>query len=90
MGQAPPLDELHGVVVDAALLADRVHRHDVLVPQMRRGEGLVLEALQLARVEGRGERQHLQRHAPPQRDLLGLVDHAHAAPADFAQEAEIA
>ena len=66
MSQAASLDELHGVVVDAALLADRVHRHDVLVPQVRRREGLVLEALQLAGVEGRRERQHLQRHAPSQ------------------------
>ena len=36
-GQALPLDELHRVVVDAALAADCVHRHDLLVLHVRRG-----------------------------------------------------
>jgi hypothetical protein len=31
LGQGLALDELHGVVVDAALAADRVDRHDVRV-----------------------------------------------------------
>src|SRR3712207_7620591 len=37
-----------------------------------------------------GERQHLQRDAPPQRHLDGLVDDAHAAAADLADQAEVA
>ena len=48
--------------------------------------GLVLEAGDLPGVEHGGERQHLQRHAAAQRDLLRLVDHAHAAAADLADE----
>ena len=35
-------------------------------------------------------RQDLQRHAPAERFLLRLVDHAHAAAADLPQNAEIA
>ena len=83
-GQGPALDELHGVEVDAALAADGEDRDDVRVVQLRRGLGLVLEPLQLARVERGREGQHLQGHAAAQRDLLGLVDDAHAAAADLA------
>ena len=54
------------------------------------GAGFVLEALQLLLVEHRGERQHLQRDAAAERDLLGLVDDAHAAAADLAQDSKIA
>jgi hypothetical protein len=51
---------------------------------------LVLEALQLPRVHRRRERQHLQRHAPVEGNLLRLVNDAHAAAADLADEAEVA
>src|SRR5262249_33555108 len=37
-------------------------------------------------VARRRPRQDLQGHAAAQRDLLGLVDHAQAAPAEFAQD----
>ena len=89
-GEALPVDELHRVVVDAALAADRVHRHDPLVLHVGRRQGLGLEALEAAGVDGRGERQDLERDPPPQRDLLGLVDDPHPAPAHLAQEAEVA
>ncbi len=89
-GEALPVDELHRVVVDAALAADRVHRDDPLVLHVRRGQRLGLEALEAARVDGRGERQDLERDPPPQRDLLGLVDDAHPPTAHLAQEAKVA
>ena len=84
------IDELHGVEMDAAFAADGEDGHDVAVVQAGRRPRLVLEALQPPRVHRRGERQHLQRHAPAQRQLLRLVDHAHAAPADLADDAEVA
>ena len=84
------LDELHRVVVHAAFAADAVDRDDVRVVQARRRLGFVLEALQLPRVHRRGEGQHLERDAAVQRNLLGLVDDAHAAAADFADQAEVA
>jgi hypothetical protein len=71
--------------VDAALGADRVHRDDVLVPEVGGRLRLVPKPLELPGVYGRGERQHFQRDASPQRDLLGLVYHTHAAPADLAE-----
>ena len=90
VGEVLALDELHGVVVDAALAADGVDRHDVRVVQLRRRLGLVLEALQLPGVQRRRERQHLEGDAPAQRQLHRLVDDAHAAAADLADDAEIA
>ena len=89
-GEALPVDELHRVVMDAALAADRVHRHDPLVLHVGRRQCLGLEPLEPARVDGRGERQDLERDPPPERDLLGLVDDAHPPPAHLAQEAEVA
>ena len=52
--------------------------------------GLDLEPVALPRVDGRGVGEHLQRHPPAQRDLLGLVDDRHAAAADLAEQAEVA
>ena len=88
--QAAALDKLHGVVVNALVAADAEDRHDVRVVQLRGGLGLDLEPLPLLGVDRRGERQHLQGNAPAQRDLLGLVDDAHAPPADLAEDAVFA
>jgi hypothetical protein len=88
--QALAFDELHGVEVDAAFLAHGVHVHDVRVVQRGGGAGLVFEPLQVTRIEHRGERQDLEGDAAAQRELLGLVDHAHAAAADLADQAEVA
>ena len=90
LGEAAALDELHGVVVHAALGADGVDRDDVGVVQAGGGLGLELEPLELAGVQGRGEGQDLQGHPAAERDLLGLVDDPHAAAADLAEEAEVA
>src|SRR5262249_2044194 len=89
-GEGPAVDELHGVVVDAAFAADGEDGDDVGVVQLGGGAGLVLEALQLAGVEGGGEGQHLEGDAPAQRQLHGLVDHAHATAADLAHQRVIA
>ena len=74
LGQGLPLDELHGVVVDAALAADGIDRDDVGVVELGGGQGLGLEPPELGRVHGRREREHLERHpavqanaAPPRR-----------------------
>ena len=88
--QALTLDELHGIEADIAVLADLVDRHDVGVVQLGRGAGLAAEPLADRPVAGRLPRQNLQRHAAAQRDLLGLVDHAHAAAADLAHDPVIA
>ena len=88
--QALAFDELHRIVVDATLCSDRVDRDDIGMVERGSGPGFVFEAGQLLLVEHRGERQHLERHAAAERDLLGFVNHAHAAPAQLAEDAKIA
>ena len=90
VGQRLTVDELHGVEVDRPFTADRVNRDDILVVQVGRRLGLVLEALQLLGVQGGRERQHLEGDAAVERDLLRFIDDAHAAAADFAHQAEVA
>jgi hypothetical protein len=85
-----PLDVAHGVEVHATLAADSVDFDNVGMIEAGGGEGLVFETLQVPWVEHGGEGEDFQGHATPQRDLLGLVDDAHATAADFAEEAEVA
>ena len=84
------VDVLHRVVVDAVLLADGEDRHDVRMVQLGGRLGFVAEAGDLPLVEHRGERQDLERHAAVERNLLGLVDDAHAAAADLADDLVVA
>ena len=58
--QPLPLDELHGVVVHALLLADAEDRHDVGVVQPGRRAGLEPEPLQVRRASQAVLRQDLQ------------------------------
>jgi hypothetical protein len=83
-------DQLHRIKMHAALAADAVDADDVRVFQNRSGLGFVLEALQLPLVQHRCKRQHLQGDLSAQRNLLRLVHYAHPAPADFAEDAEVA
>ena len=84
------LDELHDVIGRLALLADAEDWHDVGVVELRRGPGLALESPAGPGVAEHLRGQDLERHMPPQRDLLGLVDDAHPAPADLADDAVVA
>ncbi len=52
--------------------------------------GLDLESLKVASIERACERENLEGDAALERDLVGLVDDAHAAPADFAQQLVVA
>ncbi len=88
--QAAPLDKLHRVVMDAALAADGEDRHDVGMVQPRDGLGLAMEPLHGLLVRDGAEPEDLQGHPTAERGLLGLVDDAHAAAADLADDAEIA
>ena len=65
-------------------------RNDVLMLQQRRGVGLILKSRQLTRVQHGGKGQYLQGDASTERLLFGFVDHAHAAAADLANDAELA
>lgn len=88
--QRAPVHQLHGEVVDAMVLADRVDRNDVRMLQGRRRLGFVPESLKRTFIE-RGDRgEHLERDATHQGDLFRLVDHAHAAPSEFAEDSVVA
>src|SRR5262245_47125566 len=78
------LDELHGVEGGLAVLADLENRHDVRVMQLRRRLRLAAEALQGTSVAREPDRQQLEGDAASQRQLLRLVDDAHAATAQLA------
>ena len=84
------LDVLHGVVVYAAVAADGMDVDYVGVVERGGRPGLVLEALEAAGVECGGEGDDLQGHPAVERGLLGLVDHAHPAAADLAEDAVLA
>ena len=83
-------DELHGVEVEAVVLADPIDRNDMRVVQPRRGAGLASEPLQPGRVAEMMEGERLQGDVPPQRFLDRLVDDPHAAGADAAGAGVIA
>jgi hypothetical protein len=76
--------------MDAAFTAHEENRDDVGMVELCGGMSLVFEPLQLLRVHHGSEWQHLERDAAAERDLLGLVDDAHAAAADLADDAEVA
>ncbi len=71
------------------MLAHAEDRHDVGVVQLRGGAGLALEPAARLGVAEHLARQDFQGHMPAERDLLGLVDHAHAPSADLAKQAVI-
>ncbi len=84
------VDELHGVVMRAPLAADGEDRHDVGVVQLGGSLGLLPESLEVFRIEAGGEGEDLEGHATSERELGGLVDDAHSAAADLADDLEIA
>ncbi len=65
------------------MLADRMDRHDVRVPQPRDGPRLVQEPLDLLARGIPRLGQGLERHDPPQPDIASPVDHPHAPAADL-------
>ena len=87
--QPKAVDELHHVVGQTVLLADAEHGDDVGVVELGGRLRFALEAPLGPDIEQHAPGQHLQGHVPSQRNLLGLVDDAHAAFADLAQDAII-
>jgi hypothetical protein len=64
-------------------------RADVGVPQGRGGTGLALQALQGVRVVREHFGQELQRHVPPELQVLGPVDDAHTSAAELLENAVV-
>ena len=80
------LEQLHGDERLAVLFADLVNRADVRMIERRGRARLEPEALGGLRVALQIVRQELQRDVPAQRQVLGLVDDAHAAGPDAVQD----
>ena len=82
LGQAAPLDELHGEVRPALVVAHVVDLDDVRVPQARHRLRFALEPRPLVRPGvGAGE-QHLEGDEAVEPQVPGLVDDAHAPAAE--------
>ncbi len=75
-----PLDVAHGDEEATVVLARFVDRDDPRVVDRRGQAGLAEEALAEAGVLGELGRQQLQRHLSAENEILGQVDHTHAAP----------
>ena len=88
--QAAALDELHGIVEHALLLADGEDRYDVRVVQLGDRLGLALEPFHGILVGNACEAEDFEGHFPLERELLGFIDHAHPAPADLADDLKVA
>ena len=84
--QRVAVDVLHRDVVDAVLLAGVVDRHDVRVVELRGALGLAQEVLQRLRILLQRVGQHLERDDAVEHGVLGLVDDAHAAAAELAED----
>src|SRR5205814_291542 len=69
----------------AVQVADLVDLDDVGVAQAGDGEGLLVEAAQLGGGVG-GAGDHLDGDGPLEADLAGVVDDAHAAVAELAED----
>ena len=80
------LDELHHEVRVAAALPEVEDLDQVRVLEPREHRRLAPQVLHERRVLGQVRAQHLDRHRPLEREVLGAVDHAHAAAADLVQE----
>jgi hypothetical protein len=65
-------------------------RHDVGMVERAGGAGLILETIELLMVEHRSVRQYLESDSTPDGELLGFIDHAHAAATQLAENAEVA
>jgi hypothetical protein len=90
VGEAPPRDILHGVIVHAPFAADGEDRHDVRMVEPGDRLGLAAKAVHGVFVDDGPEPQHFQGDVTVKRGLLGLVNHTHAATAKLANDPKLA
>ena len=84
-----PVDELHGVIVNALFASHRIHRNDIGVVKTGGGLGLVAETIDLARIQNRSNGQQFDRDGSLQRNLPGAIDDTHAPAPDQFLETKI-
>ena len=90
LAQRLALDVLHHIVASPALAAHAEDGHDVGVVQPARGARLALEPPDLHQISQGMRREQLEGHAAAERALLGLVDDAHGATTDLAEDVVVA
>jgi len=69
------------------VLADLVNGADVGVIQRGSGAGLALETFESLRIGGQRVRQEFERDAAAEIEIFGFIDDAHAASAEFREDA---
>ena len=89
-GQRGSFNILHRVEMTAPFASDCEDRHDMRMVELGDRLSLDAEPLQFDRVERRGVGEDLERNAPAEGDLLGLVDDGHPAAGDLAKKAILA
>ena len=87
MLQRLAVEKLHGDEGLAVFFADVVNGANVGVVQGRCGLGLALKAGERLRVAGYFIGKEFQGHEPMQARVFGFVNHAHAATAEFLDDA---
>ncbi|MDB4998878.1 MAG: hypothetical protein JWM74_6310 [Myxococcaceae bacterium] len=77
--QAVPVHELHRQVLQAIELTERMHLHDVLVPEPCENPRLLMETREVRFVASERRRDDLDRHMTAEHPVVPLVDDAHGA-----------
>src|SRR5580698_5026887 len=89
MPQRQSVQKLHGDEGFAVLVVNFVDRADVRVVQCRRSLGFALKTAEGLCIFGYVVGQELEGNKPSQLYVLGLVDHAHTAAAEFLDDAVV-
>lgn len=86
----PPLDELHGVIIDASIGSYSIDRHDMRMMQSRGSLCFVVETVNLLLIQYGGEWEDFERDFAIESLVEGLEDDSHAASGDFTPQNIIA
>ena len=89
MFQGRAVEEFHDDVVTVLVFADVVDRADVGMVQGRCGLGFAAEAFEGLGISGDFVGQELEGDEAMKASVLGFVDHAHAAAAEFFEDAVV-
>ena len=81
------LEQLHGDEGATVVLVNIVNGADVRVIQSRGGAGFALKTLERLSVGSESVGEEFERDAAAEAGVLGFVDDAHAATAEFAEDA---
>ena len=87
--QRRALEVLHGDERSSVLLADVVDGADMWMAERRSGSGFTLKAAQRFGIARQISGDELERHGTVKPRILGLVDHAHPAAAELADDAVV-